>query len=137
MTHGIFGFNDVKAIKDSVDYATWQQANLINGHFLSLETKNDVIKFLEDLYHSPIMKLSKFCGDPDTDRNSNPIPLFEEITENMLKDFKENKYICWYLLSNEEQTRNNQNLNFLGNSDERIKFLKDKYEELWGKPYDK
>ena len=137
MTHDIFGFNDAKAIKDSVDFATWQQANLINGHFLSLETKNEIIKFLEDLYNSPIMKLSKFCGDPDTDRRSYPISLFDEITDNILKDFKTNKYIYWYLLSNEEQTRNNPNLNFLGNPNERIKILKVKYEELWGKPYDK
>ncbi len=137
MTHDIFGFNDAKAIKDSVDFATWQQANLINGHFLSLETKNEIIKFLEDLYNSPIMKLSKFCGDPDTDRRSYPISLFDEITDNILKDFKTNKYIYWYLLSNEEQTRNTPNLNFLGNPNERINFFKAKYEELWGKPYDK
>ena len=137
MTHDIFGFNDVRAIKDSVDYAAWEHTNLLNGEFLSLQTKEETIKFMHDLFNAPLMKLSQFCGEPDKDRKSYPITLFNEVAQNMIKDFQENKYIYWYLLFREEQTRNHPNLAFLGNSDERIEYFKVKYEQLWGKPYDK
>ena len=137
MTHNIFGFNDVKAIKDSVDFAVWEQTSLMNGDFITLENKEDTIKFVEDLFNSNLMKLSRFCGEPDEERKSYPITLFEEVATNMLRDFRENKYICWYLLHVEDVTRNHPNLSFLGTPDERIIKLKETYKELWGKPYDK
>ena len=137
MTHNIFGFNDVKAIRESVDFAVWEQTSLINGDFISLENKEEVLKFSESLLNSKLMKLSRFCGDLDKERKTYPITLFEEVASNMLKDFKENKYIYWYLLHEEDVTRNHPNLSFLGSPNERIIKLKDRYKELWGKPYDK
>ena len=137
MTHDIFGFNDIRGIKDSVDYAVWRQANLLNGNFLTLEKKEEMFKFADDLFNSPLMKLSKYCGEPDKNRKSYPITLFDEVTKNMLRDFEENKYIYWYLLFSEDRTRNHPNLAFLGNPDERINRFRIKYNQLWGKPYDK
>lgn len=109
----------------------------MNGDFITLETKEDTIKFVENLFNSNLMKLSRFCGQLDKDRKSYPITLFEEVTTNKLKDFRENKYIYWYLLHVENITRNHPNLSFLGTPDERIVKLKEVYKELWGKPYDK
>ena len=137
MTHDIFGFNDPRAIKDSIDFVLWKNTNLINGDFLSLEKKEDVFKFVDDLMNSALMKLSRFCGEADKDRKSYPIDLFRKVTQNILKDFNENKYIYWYLLYQEKNTRENPNLAFLGTPDERIMRFREKYQELWGKPYDK
>ncbi len=137
MTHNIFGFNDVNAIKDSVDFAVWEQASLINGDFITLENKEDTIKFVEDMFNPNLMKLSRFCGESEKDRKTYPITLFEKVAHNMLIDFRENKYIYWYLLFAEDATRNHPNLSFLGSPDERIIKIKEAYKELWGKPYDK
>ena len=137
MTHDIFGFNDPKAIKDSIDFALWEQANLKSGGFIFLDGQSEVLNFIDDLMSSALMKLSKYCGEADEDRKSYPISLFREVSNNMIKDFNNNKYIYWYLLYQEERTRANANLEFLGTPEERIIMIKEKYQELWGKPYDK
>lgn len=137
MTHEILGFNDSRAIKDSIDFAVWEHANLINGDFISLNSKVLAMKFVDDLMNSALMKLSRFCGEPEKERKTYPIDLFRQVTQNMLKDFNENKYIYWYLLFKEKDTRNSANLAFLGDADKRIMIIKEKFKELWGKPYDK
>ena len=64
-----------------------------------------------------------------------PLPLFRKVADNALLDFRTNKYIYWYLLSSEIQTRRCANLDFAGDANERIARFKEKYKELWGKPY--
>ena len=136
MTHNIFGFNDFKSIKDSIDYMLWMDTNLKSGNFFDLETKEDCMNFCDKLMNSTLMKLSRLCGEPEKNRKSYPIDLFNKVCENMVCDFNSNKYIYWYLLSMEEQTKSSKNLAFLGTPEERIKKLKEKYKELWGKEYD-
>ena len=136
-THDIFGFNKVEAIKDSVDYSVWARTNVRNGSFLSLESKEEILNFVDDFMNSALMKLSLFCNNANVDKKVCPFDLFRKVVYNILKDFDENKYIYWYLLNNEKLTRNHPNLIFLGDSDKRIMDLKAKYQELWGEPYDK
>lgn len=83
-----------------------------------------------------MMKLSQICrGKQGDNRQSYPIDLFENVTENMLRDFRTNKYIYHYLLDNLEQTKAMPNLAFLGDPEQRVKAIKERYQELWGKPY--
>ena len=124
-------------MKDSVDYSVWARTNVRNGSFLSLESKEEILNFVDDFMNSALMKLSLFCNNANVDKKVYPFDLFRKVVYNILKDFDENKYIYWYLLNNEKLTRNHPNLNFLGDSDKRIMDLKAKYQELWGEPYDK
>ena len=132
-SRGIIGFNDFAAISDSIDYFLWSRASLKNDDFFFLETKEEILKFMDDLMYDPLMKLAGICREKLGDgRQSYPINLFRTVTENMLRDFKTNKYIYWYLLSEEDMSRNHPNLAFLGGPDERIKLFRKTYKELWG-----
>ena len=83
-----------------------------------------------------MMKLSKICREKLGDvQQTCAIHLFRKVTDNVLLDFRTNKYIYRYLLSVETKTRRCSNLDFAGDADERIARFKEKYKELWGKPY--
>lgn len=130
------GFNDFAAVSDSIDFFLWANASMANGPFLSLQDKEDILKFCDSLMFHPMMKLSQICrGKQGDNRQSYPIDLFENVTENMLRDFRTNKYIYHYLLDNLEQTKAMPNLAFLGDPEQRVKAIKERYQELWGKPY--
>lgn len=61
------------------------------------------------------MKLSKTCKEkPGAGQQTYAIDLFRKVTQNMLLDFRSNKYIYWYLLENEHMARTHPNLAFLG-----------------------
>ena len=137
MTKEIFGFNDIAAIEGSVSYYIWEKASLKNGPFLSLEKKEDILRFCDDIVYSPAWKLYMFCNERIGRQGSKVsfIQLFDEIVEDMLRDFRSNKYIYWHLLNKEKLTRESENLSFLGNPDERIEYIKKKYKELWGEDF--
>lgn len=133
MSRGIIGFNDFAAIADSIGYFLWSKTSMKNNEFLLLKTKEEIINFMDDLMYDPLMKLSQICREKLGDGwQSYPIDLFREVTENMLSDFKTNKYIYWYLLSNEDMSKNNPNLAFLGSPDNRLKLFRETYKLLWG-----
>ena len=134
MSHNIIGFNSIEAIKGSINYSLWEEANLRGGHFMSIDSCESGNSFIDALFSSKLLKLSELKGVKE-DTKSSFISLFERIYSDILKDFKTNKYICWYLLFNEKETRKNTNLNFLGNADERIILFKERYKELWGSPF--
>ena len=136
MSKEIIGFNDFAAISDSIDFYLWSKTSMKNKEFLSLQTKEELIKFANDLIHDPMMKLSMICREKLSDEHQTcPLPLFRKVADNALLDFRTNKYIYWYLLSSEIQIRRCANLDFAGDADERIARFKEKYEELWGKSY--
>lgn len=136
MSRDIIGFNDFASISDSIDYFLWSKTSMKNNEFLFLETKDEIIKFMEDLMHDPLMKLSKLCREKLGDgQQTYAIDLFRDVTENMLSDFRTNKYIYWYLLENEDMSRKHPNLSFLGDEEKRMKLIRDTYKALWGKEY--
>ena len=139
MTHDTLGFNEPKAILDSINYSIWSIANYMT---VKNDYKNDYElskTFFDNIVNSSLFKLSVFCSGKKS--NYKPkiyfIPLFDTVVQNILKDFNENKYIYYYLLHSEQNTRESQNLSFLGTPETRIMNIKKKYKQLWGKPYDK
>lgn len=137
MTKEILGFNDFGAIHDSINYWIWQSASYKNGSFLDLEKKEDITQFVDDIVYSPAWKLHSLCEETlgVTTPKISFIPLFEKIVDNILRDFRSNKYIYWFFLTKERETRDNPNLSFLGNPDERMELIRTEYERLWGHPF--
>lgn len=136
MSREIIGFNDFASISDSIDFFLWSQTSIKNNEFLLLKTKEEVLAFMNDLMTNPMMKLSEICREKLGDgQQTYAIELFRKVTDNMLCDFRTNKYIYWYLLQNEIGTRKSKNLEFLGNPDERIALIRRNYKELWGHDY--
>ena len=137
LSNEIIGFNDFASISASISYFLWHKTTMKNGDFLSLESKDDIIKFADDLLYDPMLKLQQMCSEKlGKDQQLPYIQLFDEVLHNTLIDFDNNKYIYWYLLSNKDETRGFSQFDFLGNPDERIAFIKGKYHELWGKPFE-
>ncbi len=136
MSHDIIGFNDFASISDSIDYFLWSKTSMKNNDFLLLQTKDEIIKFADDFMHDPFMKLSRLCREKLGDgQQTYAIELFRKVTENMLSDFRNNKYIYWYLLEHDDISRNHPNLSFLGDEEKRMKLFRDSYRLLWGKEY--
>ena len=137
LSNEIIGFNDFASISASISYFLWHKTTMKNGDFLSLESKDDIIKFADDLLYDPMFKLQQMCSEKlGKDQQLPYIQLFDEVFHNTLIDFENNKYIYWYLLSSKDETRRFSQFDFLGNPDERIAFIEEKYHELWGKPFE-
>ncbi len=131
MSQEIMGFNNPKAILDSINYVIWANANTKTDPRAYDSIKDMSYDFCSNIVYSSLFKLSQFCSDGKSEPKSYFIDLFDEVANNVLKDFNTNKYMYDYLLKSEELTRQNKNLDFMGSPDERMKHIREKHDELW------
>lgn len=131
MSNETIGFNNSAAILDSINFVIWSNANYKINPIEYDSFKDMCMDFCSNITDVSLFKLHEFCSNEKTEPKSYFIDLFDEVVKNVLKDFNTNKYIYDYLLNNEELIRKNKNLDFLGTSDERMDYIKEKYKKLW------
>ncbi len=93
MSQEIIGFDNPKAILDSVNYVIWADANIKTNPCAYTSFNDMCADFCSNIIRSSLSKLSKFCSGEKNEPKSFFVDLFEEITNNILNDFRTNKYI--------------------------------------------
>lgn len=129
-TKEMIGFNDPTKIIDSIYYYIWFNANFNSVRNIHESPEIIASRLVDNVMKSPFKDLCNYCDSKGGINKTEFILLFEKLVNNILKDFNENPYIYEYLLQNRQSTINCKNLDFLGNENDRIKFIEEKLRSI-------
>ena len=129
-TKEIIGFNDATKIIDSIYYYVWYSSNFNSVKKVNESKEIIANRLAENIMKSPFKELCNYCDSKGGLNKTEFIFLFEKLVNNILKDFNENPYIYEFLLLNKQSTLNNKNLDFLGNGNDKIKYIEDKLKAI-------
>lgn len=126
----VIGFNDPLCIIDTIYYHIWKNANYRSVKSLQDSEYAVACRLMEEVVKSPYHSLIAYCEHMNGRNVTDFIELFENLTDNIYKDFNENPYICEYYLENPDQTIDCKYLDFLGEGKKKIEFFKKHLEEI-------
>lgn len=132
----VIGFNDPMKIIDAIYYHVWKTANYQSVLSLNDDFVNIIKRLSEGVARSPYQQLISYCEQKSGCNITNFISLFEDLTDNIYKDFKSNPYICEYYLAMPEETAGCKQLDFLGKGDKKLEYFSKLLSEIRSKKND-
>lgn len=115
------GFNEPNKVYPSFEYCLEHESQYKSVTGPKQPVESIIINYANNLMKSKFNAIIKWCLDQGCKTDKNILDLFQELTDDIFRDFNSNIYIYDYYLNSYEQTYNLDQLDFLGGGDKKKK----------------
>lgn len=115
------GFNDANKVFASFEYCLEQESQYKSVTNIKQPIQSIIVNYANNLMSSKFNTIIKWCLNQVCKTEEDVLNLFQELTDDIFRDFNSNIYIYDYYLNRYEETYNNDKLDFLGGGDKKKK----------------
>lgn len=115
------GFNEPCKVFSSFEYCLEHESQYKSVTSAKQPVENIIINYANNLMNSKFNAIIKWCLDNGCKTEKDVLDLFQELTDDIFRDFNSNIYIYNYYLKRYDETYNLTQLDFLGGGDKQKK----------------
>lgn len=115
------GFNDGNKVFTSFEYCLEHESQYKSVTSVKQPLESIIVNYANNLMTSKFNAIIKLCLDNGCKTNEDILALFQELTDDIYRDFNSNIYIYDYYLNLYQETYDNDKLDFLGGGDKQKK----------------
>ena len=115
------GFNDANKVFASFEYCLEHESQYKSVTKAKEPIESIIVNYVNNLMNSKFNTIIKWCLDQGCKTEEDVLVLFQELTDDIYRDFNSNIYIYDYYLNLYDETYNNEQLDFLGGGDKKKK----------------